>query len=124
LQLLVFSKCGTELHAQNIGPFSGNSDLNVIKVDHPFPFTLSFSGKVVTCSGATVSNGYVNIYVNGKNYRTSIVNGSYSTIITVCAGGSYTASLLAFDQSSNRYSSQMTVVVNSGSSVSTKLTAC
>jgi hypothetical protein len=124
LQLSVFSRCGTVLHSQNIGPFSSNSNGNLIKVDHPSPVTLSFSGKVVTCSGAVVANGYVNIFVNGKNYRTSIVNGSYATTITVCSAGSFTASLLAFDPSSNKYSSQMTVLVNSGSSVSTNLIAC
>ncbi len=124
LQLLVYNQCGTLLHSQNIGPFTTSASLGIITVTNPASSSVSFTGNVVNCSNAAVSNGFINIFMNGKNYRVSISNGTYSTTIGVCSGGSYTATLTAFDQTNSQYGNATDITVNGGSTANTNLSAC
>jgi hypothetical protein len=124
LELLVYNKCNTLLYSKNIGPYTGSTDLGTVRVASPAPSSVSFTGAVVNCANAPVSNGFVNILINGMNYRVSISNGTYATTIGVCTNGSYTATLTAFDQTGNQYGNATDVTVTGGSTANKDLTAC
>ena len=120
LQLVVYSPCGAIVYTQNIGPFSTNANLGTITVGNVS--TVNFTGTVVDCNNAPVAKGFVNIYVNGSSYRTSINNGNYTFTTIMCnAGGS--ADIVAFDSATNKLSSVETVTMNN-TTITKSLTAC
>lgn len=113
LQLEVVSRCNTVIHSQSIGPFNTDADLGAIQINVPGSGVV-FSGTVTGCNSQPVTLGFVNVKMEGINYRAAINNGSFSlTSFPRCATGATTAEISASDQTSGQ-SVQQTVPVNSG----------
>src|SRR5688572_12212946 len=75
LVLSVMDRCNALFHTQNIGPFSGGVNLGTITVNYVPAGPVIIIGTVVNCSNNPVTNGYVNVYLDGINRRTKINNG-------------------------------------------------
>ena len=77
LLLEVFSSCGDLLHSEEIGPFSEDAELPIIPIDLSSLQTLFFSGNLVNCDGAAVSNGYAMInFTNNNTYAVVVTDAS------------------------------------------------
>lgn len=86
------------------------------------PFTIS--GTVMDCNAAPVANGYVTINLDGRNYRTDVVAGTFSTVIDRCNNLGVLAELSAYDQSSGQTSLKKQVQVSSATVNAGELVAC
>lgn len=122
LQIVIFNECGTPIYTQNIGPYNSSTNLGTINVNNTGIITLTFTGAVTDCNGASPTNGFVNIHVNDRNYRTNVENGSYSLTITTCADAT-SAALTAVDLNTNQQSSTQTLAIT-GNTFTTDLNAC
>jgi hypothetical protein len=123
LTLKVFDKCGSLLHARNIGPFNAATNLGTITVTAT-TIDVTFTGTAVNCSAAPITNGYVNINLEGVNYRTNISNGAFSVPIKRCSNAPTTASVIAYDITGNQGGNAVTIAVAATTVNTGQLTAC
>lgn len=124
LELKVYNRCGGVIFTQNIGPFSSNTNLGILTVNVPAQAVVTISGTAVDCGSGPVTNGYVNVYLEGMNYRTSISNGSFSLTITRCTNATVQAQVLAVDVAAGQQGATTTFNVSSGPLNTGQLTAC
>jgi len=114
LILQVISSCGTVIYSQNLNPLSTNTSLGTINASLPASQTLTFSGTVLNCSGAPISNGYISLYVtNGEGgYVATNAAGTFSFSLVNCSGATLEYDLQAVD---NATSQQSVVIAGSAS---------
>jgi hypothetical protein len=85
LQLQILGPCGTVVYSQNVGPFSQNTNLGVIYVPASNPYVITVKGKLLTCAGTPVFNGYALIqFGNMVQYTHTDTAGSYHTSFVLC----------------------------------------
>jgi hypothetical protein len=89
--------CKTELYKTNLGPYSQEADLGIIKVTVSTQNQVVLKGSITNCSGANVTEGFVNVDIDGVKYRTGITAGKYSITIPRCNGNAVTAGIGAYD---------------------------
>jgi hypothetical protein len=87
---VVSTICNTVIYSKNIGPFTSNTSLGNINVTLPASQYINFSGTVLNCAGAPVSNGYLSFYGAGGNnaFVSTSTTGSFAFTILNCSGGS------------------------------------
>jgi hypothetical protein len=124
LQMKVYDKCNNVIHTQNIGPFSSNTNLGVITITTNPPSTVVITGNVVNCSSAAVTNGYVDVLLDGHYFRTLVNNGSFSISIERCSNGSTVAQLTAVDMQAGQQGPPSNLTVTSGTYNAGTLSAC
>lgn len=123
LTLKVYNKCGNLLHTKNIGPFTASTDLGTITVDAT-TYEVNFTGTVVNCNAAAVTNGYVTVSLEGQHYRGSLVNGSFGFSIARCSNTAMDASIVAYDIAGNQSSTPILLPVNGSTVNAGQLVAC
>lgn len=92
LVLDVLDNCYGSVYTQNIGPFTQTTNLGVITVSATAPGLVTVKGKLLNCSGAAVTSGYVIIYQgNTVRYATPDANGNFEKTFVSCptANGNY-----------------------------------
>lgn len=125
LQMKVYNRCGNVVHTQNIGPFSAATDLGVVTIAVPATAVINVSGTATNCSSTAVTNGFVDINLEGVNYRAAIQNGSFSTQIERCSNSIGTLFIIAVDAQTGQQSSSTTSFqVTSGNVPVGNLVAC
>jgi hypothetical protein len=87
LKLDVINNCGTILHTQNIGAFSTNASLGNINITLPSSEFITFSGTIVNCSNAPVSNGFVVLRSTELGSFIANTNGNGNFAITMLKCG-------------------------------------
>ena len=123
LVLEVLDQCGAIIYTQNMGPYTSNVSLGTITASNPTTTLLTISGSITDCSNQPVTNGYVQVYINGRYYRTNVNNGNYSITITNCSTVlSFT--VLGVNNSTNEVSSPQTVSIGSQNVVVPVFQAC
>jgi hypothetical protein len=95
-QLKLVTECGNILGGVNVGPALADVDLGTITVTIP-QTGLTVTGTVVDCFNNPVANGYVNVYIDGLNYRAGVTNGKFTLSLTRCYNGNATAQITAGD---------------------------
>ena len=113
LQLKVWNKCNEVIYTKEIGPFSADADLGTITITIGASTQYTFSGTVVNCTFAAVTNGLVDISIDSMHYRTAVNNGSFSATVARCNNEPTTAVLTAYDLSTNQSGPATNVAVNS-----------
>jgi hypothetical protein len=124
LQLKITNKCGAVLFTKDIGPFTANADLGTLTVTTAAPGAVTFSGTAKNCSLTAVTNGYVEVYLDGMYTRTAINNGNWSLTINRCNNTPTTASVIAYDLGSNQGGTSTTVQVSGTTVNAGDLSAC
>jgi len=118
----VMSDCGNMLAGANVGPALSDQDLGTITVtiDHA---ELTLTGTVVDCYGKLVSNGFVNAYLDGLNYRAALVNGAFTLPVNRCFSTAVPVVLTGVDAGASQQSSK-TITASTGTVDAGQLSAC
>jgi len=122
LLLQVVSDCGSMLAGMNVGPALSDQDLGtiVVTIDHA---ELTLTGTVVDCYNNPVTNGYVNAYLDGLNYRAMLVNGAFTLPVSRCFSTSVPVALTAVDLVGAQQNSK-TITASTGDVDAGQLSAC
>jgi hypothetical protein len=105
LTLEVLNTCNQAIYAQNVGPFSTNTNLGTITVTLSPVNTLQITGSVANCNNQPVTNGNVLVYFEGQYYNRPINNGNFSVTITRCSNSTAAVEIVAVDNVANQQSS-------------------
>ena len=94
--------CNNTVHTELIGPFTGTiNDVTILAITlSPQQVeTLSFTGNLVDCNGASVtSNAVVSVNIDNNNfYDFSVDNGEYSVNVIRCSSSTDQVLITAFD---------------------------
>ena len=117
LVLEVISSCNTIIYSQNINSLSVNTSLGNINASLPSSQTLTFTGTVLNCNGAPVSNGYVPLYLTGGGggYAVISATGTFSFSLINCSG----ATLAYNGQAVDNATAQQSVAFSGSATVGT-----
>lgn len=124
LQMIIYNKCNQVVYNAPIGPFSSTANLETITVPSAGNTTITFSGTMQNCNNEGVTEGFVNISINGANYRAKVNNGTFSTSVTTCSSNLGQATITGFDNSTSVPSDTVRVVVGTNSRHTVSLKAC
>lgn len=107
LILQVLDPCGLTLYAQNIGPYTQNTDLGTVAVTSSTGSSIiTLKGKLVNCSGSVITKGYAIIYFgNTVRYAAVDANGNFSRAFLRCSGSAATCHILGVDESAQQQGS-------------------
>jgi len=94
--LKLTTECGNILGGYNVGPALNDVDLGKVTVTLP-DMGLTVKGTVVDCANSPVANGFVNVYIDGLNYRAAVTNGQFTLQLMRCYSGSAQAQFTAGD---------------------------
>ena len=124
LVITVTDRCKNVLFTQNIGPYSSNVNYGTITVNMQPDAHIIISGTAVNCNGNPVTNGFVNITLEGNNYRSNLANGNFTISILRCNANPAQAQLFAEDAITGQQGSITNITVTSGTANAGQLTAC
>lgn len=124
LELTIRDRCQVVIHNRNIGPFSGTANLETITVNVNPATSITITGTAVTCTNTAVTNGYVNVLLDGQAFRSPVTNGNFSITIQRCLNSTANATVSVTDIGNTQQGAAVTVSVTSGSVNAGQLTAC
>jgi hypothetical protein len=124
LEIKVTDRCQNVLFTQNIGPYSSGVNYGVITVTLLPGATVTISGTALNCNGASLTNGFVNITLEGISYRVNVGNGNFAMTISRCNANPAQAHLFAEDKATNQQGQETSITVTSGNVNAGQLTAC
>ena len=119
----VMTECGSLIGGFNVGPAVSDVNLGTVIVNIQNA-ELTLTGTVVNCSNNPVDSGYVNVLLDGLNYRAVVNNGAFTLPIHRCFLSTDPAQLLAVDQSTSEQSAVKTVLADTSTVNVGQLTAC
>jgi len=119
----VVTECGTMIGGFNVGPSVADVNLGTVTVNIQNA-ELTLTGTVVNCSNNPVDSGYVNVLLDGLNYRAAVANGAFTLPINRCYLSTDPVQLLAVDLSDNQQSTVTTINADTGTVSVGQLTAC
>jgi hypothetical protein len=86
---------------------------------------LTITGSVVNCNAATVTNGYVDVLLEGIHNRVLVKNdGTFSITFSRCTPVTATATLIAYDLGVNQIGTATNLPVSTGTANAGQLVAC
>jgi len=104
--------CPQEPFSTTIGPFSSSSDITITV---PSQDTVTFTGSFLTCDGNAVTNGYVQLFVDGVSQIISVTNGTINYTLDHCGSSSY--SLKGIDIENNQLTDLITGSFNGDATI-------
>jgi hypothetical protein len=115
LVLQILNPCNEGSSSVNIGPFTNNTSLGIIKVVIPAISQVILSGTVTDCNNSPLANGIVSVYsAGGQSYSTSVVNGNYQLTVLNCGNQPVNYSVTAVDLNAFQQNVPVTVTATSG----------
>lgn len=125
LVLQVLNPCNEAGASANIGPFSSNTSLGIIKVVIPAVNKVVVSGTVTDCNNAPLANGVVGVYApGGQSYSAPVVNGAYELTFIKCNNQSVNYSVTAVDLNSLQQNVPVSVAITSGAVTVPPIQSC
>lgn len=124
LQIKVEDRCKNQLFTQNIGPYSSNVNYGTITVNVQPQSSVVITGTAVSCANTPVTNGFVNISLEGMTYRANINNGSFTISILRCNSNPAQAQIFAEDVAAQQQGAPIILNVTSGNANAGQLNAC
>jgi hypothetical protein len=122
LKMYIYGSCTDD--SLDIGPFATNHDFGVIQTHaSDGNVATTITGHVLNCSGNAVTDGYVNVSLDGAIYRVNTNNGNFSIGMQHCDAVS-SAQLVAYDITSNKQSNPLNLTLSTGNLNLGNLTAC
>ena len=111
LVLTVKGECGQVIHTQNIGPFATSTNLGTITASVNASTWVEVTGKVLDCSAASVTNGFVTISVGNAVYRGYPDNTGNFKIRFINCSGATTGTLIAYDYAGLQEGAPVTITL-------------
>ncbi|WP_412987441.1 carboxypeptidase-like regulatory domain-containing protein [Pontimicrobium sp. IMCC45349] len=99
--------CSTEPFDTNIGPFSSDTNITVTVESQDI---LSFTGNFLSCNGDNVTNGYVQLFIDGLSQVIPIENGNINYTVYHCNASTY--SIKGVDVENNQITDLITGVID------------
>ena len=124
LLLEVIDNCGISIYSQNIGPFSGNTNLGNITVTLPELNEMNITGSAVNCSNQPVTNGSAFIYFEGTVFVAPVINGNFELHVTRCTSSTALVEVVVEDKTTNQQSAPVTGTANGGNLATGVIHAC
>jgi hypothetical protein len=124
LELKVYNHCNEVLLTQTVGPFSSGSDLGTVTIPVTTASSVTISGTVTNCSSTPVTNGFVDLNLEGLSYRSPINNGNFSITINKCSNATSIVNIIATDVQATQQSSSLILLVSSGNYSTGAISAC
>ena len=124
LELRIFNDCNAVAHIETIGPFNANTnvDLGEKKVSLGAS-EVQISGTVKNCNNEYITNGWVDIYLDTKEYKAPVnSSGQFSVSIMKCNNNSIT--LFANDATARKTSNAYNYTIGVDHLLNLGLTAC
>jgi hypothetical protein len=122
LEVVANYNCGSVIHTQNIGPYAAAASI-VITVNTVSAQSSIITGTAVNCSGAPVTNGFVDVIVNFQTHRAPVVNGAFTINMYMCSA-SQPATLVVTDVATAQQSVPVSIVLTNGAVAAGAITAC
>jgi hypothetical protein len=124
LELKITDRCGNVLFTTNIGPYNSNVNYGNIIITMQPPATVVITGTAVNCNNTALTNGFVNINLDGFSYRVTVNNGSFTISIIRCTADPAQAQIFAEDIAAGQQGAIQLLPVTSGNANAGQLTAC
>ena len=87
LSLTVYSPlCASDSFTVDLGPYA--SDSNII-VTVPSQSPVTFTGTFLSCDGSNVTNGYIQLFVDGESQLIPVSNGAIDHTVNLCGSSTY-----------------------------------
>jgi hypothetical protein len=124
--LEVVSECNTVIYAQNIGPFAANTSLGNIIVTIPPSQYITFTGILINCSSAPVTNGYVSLAATGGygSFGNTNSTGAFSFSVLNCSSINVTYNYQGTDNTTTQQSAVLTGSAINGTINLGNISAC
>ncbi len=127
LQLSVYANymCyGSPAYTQTIGPYSANTNVNIVATINQTVQQVTVQGTAINCSGTPVVSGTAVIYTGANGvYHSTITNGSFSQVILTCSSPA-AVDVTVTDNTNQQQGSTSTVNIINGIANAGQLTAC
>jgi hypothetical protein len=125
LVLQVLNPCNESSGSVNIGPFTSNTSLGLIKVNVPTVNKVVVTGTVTDCNNVPLANGVVSVYApGGQSYSATVVNGVYELTFIKCNNQSVNYSVTAVDLTALQQNVPVSVTITSGSVTVPPIQSC
>lgn len=124
LELKITDRCGNVLFTNNIGPYNSNVNYGAISITMQPPASVVISGTAVNCNNTALTNGFVNINLDGFSYRVTVNNGNFTISIIRCTADPVQAQIFAEDIAAGQQGAVQLLPVTSGNANAGQLTAC
>jgi hypothetical protein len=120
------NQCYAPVYSQNIGPFTGNTNLGIITVPASTSGIVNVSGKLMTCSGTPVVNGYAIIVVDNivRYARVDSSNGNFSSSVLICSGAPGNYSVTGVDATALQQGNPVTGTLTAPATALGNIAAC
>ena len=123
LVMQIVTECGTMLGGVNVGPALTDQDLGTVTITVSSS-DLTLSGNVVDCSNNPVDSGYVNVLVDGLNYRAAVTKGAFKLPVHRCYSTTIPIALTAYDFQAQQGGAASMVNGSTGDLNAGQLSAC
>jgi hypothetical protein len=112
LVLKIMDQCGGVVYSQNIGPFAQATNLGTIYLPASNNQVVTIKGKLLTCAGTPVMNGFALIQVgNIIRYAATNAAGEYAVSFVKCGSGTQTAHVVGMDTQAQQQGTASTVTI-------------
>lgn len=120
LSLQVLNSCGQAAYTGNIGPYNVQTDIGNIAITQN---TTTIYGTAVSCTNTAVTDGYVQVMLNGATSFAGIINGAFSYTFLNCNSNT-SVQLLAVDNGASQQGNNITINFTGSNVNAGVLTAC
>lgn len=115
MEIRIINSCDEVLASQQINTGSSSNWLGTIKAGTTGRNNLVLSGKVQNCKAAPIYKGWVNVVIDGQQYKASINNGNFQLSLNRCYNTNTYAKITAVDEEGNQESNSIMKEVSTGS---------
>ena len=125
LKMKVYNQCNVLLYTKDLGAFTTTADLGTVTVTNSGSSQLTVTGSVINCNAANVTNGFVDILLEGVHNRVLVkTDGTFSITFSRCNPATATATLTAYDLATSQIGTSSNLSVSTGTANAGQLTAC
>jgi hypothetical protein len=105
LELSVYNACNTLMHKRDIGPYSLPTDLGVLIIEAGTSTSFILNNlTAINCYEQNISNGYINYYFGGRNFRVPLEGGpGVSLGFSHCSDQPDSARITVYDADQDMY---------------------
>jgi len=124
LVLTIKGECGQTIFTQTISASTTNVDLGTVTVNTATATMVEVKGKLLSCSNASVSNGYVSLIIGNFFYRVRPDTAGNFVIRLLNCSNATTGTIIGYDYANLQEGAPVTVAITSGTVNVGNVVAC